>query len=49
MFLKDPETNAIRYVGITTKSLEKRLKGHLRDVKNRPDLNYHKISWLKVY
>lgn len=45
--LIDPRNNKIRYVGITTKSLKKRLEGHLKDIKNRPDLNYHKINWLK--
>lgn len=45
--LKDPTNYQIRYVGITTKSLQERLNGHLSDIKNRPDLNYHKISWLR--
>lgn len=45
--LKDPITNEIRYVGITTRTLEERLKGHLIDVTSRPDLNYHKINWLR--
>ena len=45
--LKDPTNEDIRYVGITTKTLEERLKGHLNDVKTRPDLNYHKINWIK--
>jgi hypothetical protein len=45
--LKDPTTDEIRYVGITTRTLEQRLRGHLRDVIARPDLNYHKIAWIK--
>jgi hypothetical protein len=45
--LRHPETKDIRYVGITTKSLEERLRRHLGDVTSRPDLNYHKICWLK--
>lgn len=45
--LVDPTDDSIRYVGITTKALEERLRRHLYDIKNRPDLNYHKINWLK--
>ena len=45
--LKDPTTNKVRYVGITTKELSERLKGHIWDVKARPDLNYHKITWIR--
>ena len=44
--LIDPRTNIPRYVGITTQTLEQRLKGHLRDVKSRPNLNKHKTSWI---
>lgn len=45
--LKHPITDKIRYVGITTRNLKQRLNEHLNDVKQRPDLNYHKISWIK--
>ncbi len=41
-FLKDPLTNQIRYVGKTTKELNKRLaNGHLRD-----NSKTHKTNWL---
>ena len=33
--LKDPETLEIRYVGITRKTLERRLKEHIRTTKNK--------------
>jgi len=45
--LKDPETLEIRYVGITIRTLQKRLSGHICDAKCRPELNYHKINWIK--
>lgn len=45
--LKTPETDEIRYVGITFRKLQQRLSGHLSDVKNRPDLNNHKTNWIK--
>lgn len=32
--LKHPVTNEIRYVGITSKELEKRLKGHIADTRD---------------
>lgn len=44
--LVDPKTKIPRYAGITTTSLEKRLKGHLNDVIYRPELNKHKTSWI---
>lgn len=45
--LKDPETLEIRYVGITIRTLQQRLSGHICDVTTRPELNYHKINWIK--
>ena len=45
--LKDPETLKIRYVGITIRKLQERLSGHMSDVTSRPDLNYHKICWIR--
>lgn len=44
--LVDPTTNQPRYVGITTQTLKMRLKGHLQDIKHRPDLNKHKTAWI---
>lgn len=31
--LKDPDTSEIRYIGFTSKSLSKRLRGHINDIK----------------
>lgn len=45
--LIDPNTNIPRYVGITTKTLHIRFLGHLRDIRNRPNLNPHKTNWFK--
>lgn len=45
--LTDPDTDEIRYVGITLRKLNERLNGHLSDVRNRPELNHHKINWIK--
>jgi hypothetical protein len=33
--LRHPITNEIRYVGITSKELEQRLKGHICDTKDK--------------
>ena len=45
--LVDPNTNLPRYVGITTRTLHIRFLGHLRDIRNRPNLNPHKTNWFK--
>lgn len=45
--LKDPTSMEIRYVGITIRPLQERLAGHLNDVRNRPDVNYHKVNWIR--
>lgn len=45
--LVDPNTNVPRYVGITTRTLHVRFLGHMRDIRNRPNLNPHKTSWFK--
>ena len=42
--LKDKEGN-VKYVGITSESLERRLKGHYYSVKSIRTKNKHKISW----
>jgi hypothetical protein len=42
--LKDPTTEEIRYVGITIRSLQERLSGHMSDIKSRPELNPHKTN-----
>lgn len=48
--LKHPITNEIRYVGITSKELEQRLKGHIADTKDKIRKKWHKSCWmLKVY
>lgn len=48
--LKHPVTNEIRYVGITSKELEKRLKGHIADTRDETRKKWHKSCWmLKVY
>lgn len=44
--LKDPTTEEIRYVGITIRSLQERLSGHMSDIKSRPELNPHKTNWI---
>lgn len=41
--LSDPITLKIKYVGITSKTLEKRLKGHLKTKNNFT----HKANWIK--
>lgn len=43
--LIDPTTNIPRYVGITSRALEKRFSDHLQDIKSRPKLNLHKTNW----
>jgi hypothetical protein len=42
--LKDPITNEIKYVGVTTNGLSKRLSQHISDVKRRPEL--YKAKWI---
>jgi len=42
--LKDPETLEIRYVGITIRTLQQRLSGHISIVKNHPEINYYKAN-----
>lgn len=44
--LKDPDTNEIRYVGITIRTLQERLSGHMSDARNRSNLNTHKTNWI---
>lgn len=43
--LKNPVTNEIRYIGLTKRSLEKRLIEHLSNFKNIE--NTHKTKWIK--
>lgn len=40
--LRSPESDNVRYIGYTKKSLEKRLKGHLGD-----SYNSYKVNWIK--
>lgn len=40
--LINPIDNVIRYIGITSKTLQKRLKSHINDKKS----NIHKINWI---
>jgi hypothetical protein len=40
--LCDPETHAVRYVGFTSKTLEERLRGHLKERKT-----CHRKNWIK--
>ena len=48
--LKHPITNEIRYVGITSKELEQRLRWHIGDTKDKIKKKWHKSCWmLKVY
>lgn len=48
--LKHPITNEIRYVGITSKELEQRLKWHILDTKDKIKRKWYKSCWmLKVY
>jgi hypothetical protein len=42
--LSDPRTLEVRYVGMTTKTLEARLKGHLR---NYPHEKNHRARWIR--
>ena len=44
--LKDPVTKEIRYVGITSKELEQRLKGHIADTKDKLRKKWHKTCWM---
>lgn len=44
--LKDPRTQIPRYVGITIRSIQQRLVGHMYDVTYRPNLNKHKTAWI---
>lgn len=44
--LKDPETLEVKYVGITTKTLKERLRGHLKETKDTRKKNYHKKAWI---
>lgn len=45
--LIDPKTNLVRYVGQTTKKLEKRLSSHINKAKNTPNKTTHKNTWIK--
>lgn len=45
--LIDPETNKIRYVGQTTKNINKRLTSHLSKVRISPNKTTHKNTWIK--
>lgn len=44
--LSDPDTLEIKYIGKTSKSIEKRLQGHIDDAKYRKKLN-KRLSWVK--
>src|ERR1019366_3930855 len=41
--LSDPRTLEVRYVGMTTKTLKERLKGHLRNVREKN----HRAFWIR--
>lgn len=45
--LHDPDTLAVRYVGFTTKTLEKRLARHVKLAKFPKSGNSHRISWIR--
>lgn len=45
--LIDPKTNLVRYVGQTSKKLEKRLSSHINKAKNTPNKTTHKNTWIK--
>ena len=44
--LKDPRTLDVRYVGATSQKLNRRLTGHIGDVKLK-NSNSYKINWIK--
>jgi len=43
--LKDPRVDAVRYVGVTGKSLHERLENHLRDIRNKSNSS-PRVQWL---
>lgn len=45
--LVDPRDGQVRYIGMTTKTLEARLAGHLNESHYRPKLCYHKSHWIR--
>ena len=45
--LTDPATSLVRYIGFTRKSLEDRLKRHIKESKNTSSRSTHKINWIR--
>ena len=43
-YLQDPITKEIRYVGVTTQTLNNRLSGHIYDAKNKK--GRHVLHWI---
>ena len=44
--LNDPNTNEVRYIGMTTKELSRRLKEHISESKNKRQ-KHHRAHWIK--
>lgn len=44
--LSSPEDGRVRYIGITQRSLEKRLNGHISEARNNPNKNKRKSEWI---